>query len=122
MKKNQLKSFGWKRCITAVSSLWEQKREEIDLLILATGVIPVLHSRLISEEDVYFLDITILRISKLLKLFSTHSSLPVRLKDLSKEKPSDFTKKTILLKKPSQKLFLSTGQQEEHSRREKKSD
>lgn len=31
----------------------------------------------ISEEDVYFLDITILRISKLLKLFSTHSSLPV---------------------------------------------
>lgn len=77
MKKNQLKSLGWKRCITAVSSLWEQKREEIDLLILATGVIPVLHSRLISEEDVYFLDITILRISKLLKLFSTHSSLPV---------------------------------------------
>ena len=77
MKKNQLKSLGWKRCITAVYSPWEQKREEIDLLILATGVIPVLHSRLISEEDVYFLDITILRISKLLKLFSTHSSLPV---------------------------------------------
>ena len=77
MKKNQLKSLGWKRCITAVSSLWEQKREEIELLILATGVIRITLTADISEEDVYFLDTTILRISKLLKLFSTHSSLPV---------------------------------------------
>ena len=53
MKKNQLKSLGWKRCITAVSSLWEQKREEIDLLILATGVIPVLHLRLVYQKKMY---------------------------------------------------------------------